>query len=108
MAETGSGLGSGSMRTFAAGLVAGLAGSYVLWKYHQSRSSRSSRMSALGKPVEENQIKEKGKPAAKMDGVLTDEVLKEQLTRNIQFFGEKVQLDLANSFVVVVGLGVSA
>ena len=33
--------------------------------------------------------------------------LKEQLTRNIQFFGEKAQLDLANAFVVVVGLGVS-
>ena len=42
-----------------------------------------------------------------MSDVLGDEVLKEQLTRNIQFFGEGVQLDLAKSFVVVVGLGVS-
>lgn len=38
---------------------------------------------------------------------LTDDVLAEQLTRNIQFFGTAGQDKIINSFVVVVGLGVS-
>lgn len=36
-----------------------------------------------------------------------DEVLVEQLTRNIQFFGADAQQQIADAFVVVVGLGVS-
>lgn len=36
-----------------------------------------------------------------------DEVLTEQLTRNVQFFGLESQKQIAGSFVVVVGLGVS-
>lgn len=34
-----------------------------------------------------------------------DEVLVEQLTRNIQFFGLEAQQKIADAFVVVVGLG---
>ena len=37
---------------------------------------------------------------------LTDEILSEQLTRNLQFFGEEAQQKLAKAFVVVIGLGV--
>lgn len=36
-----------------------------------------------------------------------DDILTEQFTRNIQFFGLQQQKDIANAFVVVVGLGVS-
>jgi hypothetical protein len=36
-----------------------------------------------------------------------DDVLVEQLTRNVQFFGLEGQKKIANAFVVVVGLGVS-
>lgn len=36
-----------------------------------------------------------------------DDILMEQLTRNVQFFGLEAQKKIANSFVVVVGLGVS-
>lgn len=36
-----------------------------------------------------------------------DEVIAEQLTRNVQFFGEESQQKIADAFVVVVGLGVS-
>ena len=39
---------------------------------------------------------------------LHDDVLGEQFTRNVQFFGEASQRHIANSFVVVIGLGVSA
>ncbi len=38
---------------------------------------------------------------------LTDEIISEQLTRNLQFFGEAAQQQLAKGFVVVVGLGVN-
>ena len=37
-----------------------------------------------------------------------DEVLAEQFTRNVQFFGLEGQLKIANAFVVVIGLGVSS
>ncbi|KAK9837825.1 hypothetical protein WJX74_005880 [Apatococcus lobatus] len=36
---------------------------------------------------------------------LTDEILLEQLTRNLQFFGEGAQQQLAQAFVIVIGLG---
>ena len=36
-----------------------------------------------------------------------DEILEEQLTRNVQFFGLEAQKRIGGSFVVVVGLGVS-
>jgi tRNA A37 threonylcarbamoyladenosine dehydratase len=36
-----------------------------------------------------------------------DDILMEQLTRNVQFFGLEAQKKIARSFVVVVGLGVS-
>lgn len=35
-----------------------------------------------------------------------DEVLAEQFTRNVQFFGQQGQIKIANAFVVVIGLGV--
>jgi hypothetical protein len=37
-----------------------------------------------------------------------DDILSEQLTRNVQFFGLRAQKVIARSFVVVVGLGVGA
>uniref|UniRef100_A0A453R9Q1 THIF-type NAD/FAD binding fold domain-containing protein n=2 Tax=Aegilops tauschii TaxID=37682 RepID=A0A453R9Q1_AEGTS len=37
--------------------------------------------------------------------LLSDEVVAEQLTRNIQFFGVESQKKVTESFVVVVGLG---
>lgn len=38
--------------------------------------------------------------------IVSDEVLAEQLTRNVQFFGVEAQQHVARSFVLVVGLGV--
>jgi len=37
-----------------------------------------------------------------------DDIVAEQLTRNIQFFGKDGQKKINDAFVVVVGLGVSA
>lgn len=48
-------------------------------------------------------------PAAQMDMARfdEDEILEEQLTRNVQFFGREAQRKIGGAFVVVVGLGVS-
>lgn len=37
-----------------------------------------------------------------------DEILAEQFTRNVQFFGQESQIKIANAFVVVIGLGVGS
>lgn len=57
---------------------------------------------------------EKGQPSIPvqrascgLSDFVNDEVLSEQFTRNVQFFGQGGQLKVANAFVVVVGLGVS-
>ncbi|KAJ8540130.1 hypothetical protein K7X08_026519 [Anisodus acutangulus] len=51
-----------------------------------------------------------GLPGSKCNGMatsnpLTDEVVSEQLTRNIQFFGLEAQQKVTASYVVVIGLG---
>lgn len=43
-----------------------------------------------------------------MSNVMQDDILREHFTRTIQFFGEDAQQSLADSLVVVVGLGVRA
>ena len=49
-----------------------------------------------------------GAAAATLADFDVDEVLSEQLTRNVQFFGLDAQKRISRAFVVVVGLGVSA
>lgn len=39
---------------------------------------------------------------------LQDDIMREQFTRNIQFFGDAAQAKVFGSFVVIVGLGVRA
>ena len=48
------------------------------------------------------------RPVLGVSSFLDDEVLSEQFTRNVQFFGEEGQLRVAKSFVVVIGLGVGS
>lgn len=45
--------------------------------------------------------------SCKLSDFTSDEVLSEQFTRNVQFFGQDGQIKIASAFVVVVGLGVS-
>jgi hypothetical protein len=45
--------------------------------------------------------------AASLEQFDRDEVLAEQLTRNVQFFGVERQRAITHAFVVVIGLGVS-
>lgn len=46
-------------------------------------------------------------PTVSMADFDRDEILEEQLTRNVQFFGLEAQRRIGSAFVVVVGLGVS-
>lgn len=41
-----------------------------------------------------------------MSNIMQDDILREHFTRTIQFFGQDAQQSLADSLVVVVGLGV--
>ena len=43
-----------------------------------------------------------------LHSALEDEILSEQFTRNVQFFGGKGQQDILDAFVVVIGLGVGS
>ncbi|XP_055810943.1 tRNA threonylcarbamoyladenosine dehydratase [Solanum dulcamara] len=65
---------------------------------------------SVGKGYTSEAVKSNGLPGSKYNGMdtpnpLTDEVVSEQLTRNIQFFGLEAQQKVTASYVVVVGLG---
>lgn len=64
----------------------------------------------VGKEFTSEAVKSNGLPGSKYNGMatpnlLTDEVVSEQLTRNIQFFGLEAQQKVTASYVVVIGLG---
>ncbi|KAK4716830.1 hypothetical protein R3W88_015168 [Solanum pinnatisectum] len=64
----------------------------------------------VGKGYTSEAVKSNGLPGSKCNGLatpnpLTDEVVSEQLTRNIQFFGLEAQQKVTASYVVVIGLG---
>lgn len=89
----------------------GAAATYLLL---QQRDSASRRPPIVGSaatepqaPQRQHQDAQAVQPASSVRNFLQDEVLVEQLTRNVQFFGEEAQQTIANSFVIVVGLGVS-
>lgn len=46
-------------------------------------------------------------PEQGLHSAFDDEILSEQFTRNVQFFGSQGQQQVHDAFVVVVGLGVS-
>ncbi|KAM3344707.1 hypothetical protein BC332_13346 [Capsicum chinense] len=65
---------------------------------------------SIGKGHISEAVKSNGLPGSKYNGMatpnpLTDEVISEQLTRNIQFFGLEAQQKVTASYVVVIGLG---
>lgn len=55
--------------------------------------------------LKKNQIKSK-KQNNTNHNFLQDKIVREHLTRNIQFFGESSQAIISNSFVIIIGLGV--
>ena len=95
----------------AAGLAVGAAATYLLLQQRDSVSGRppivGSAAAAPQAQQRQHQEAQAVQPASSVRNFLQDEVLMEQLTRNVQFFGEEAQQTIANSFVIVVGLGVS-
>ncbi|XP_015076161.1 tRNA threonylcarbamoyladenosine dehydratase isoform X2 [Solanum pennellii] len=64
----------------------------------------------VGKGYTSEAVQSNGLSGSKCNGLatpnpLTDEVVSEQLTRNIQFFGLEAQQKVTASYVVVIGLG---
>ena len=97
--------------TFAAGAGVGAS---LLWcwmsstKRQQSGNDKDAECAANGSAfdaVVEMQALGGSSTVRNFD---QDDILSEHLTRNVQFFGMEGQKKIANSFVVVVGLGVSA
>ncbi|TMW93527.1 hypothetical protein EJD97_011537 [Solanum chilense] len=65
---------------------------------------------SVGKGCTSEAVQSNGLSGSKCNGLatpnpLTDEVVSEQLTRNIQFFGLEAQQKVTASYVVVIGLG---
>lgn len=108
---------------FAAGALAGVtaaAASYYLYcccSSSGSSSNSNTKASSLKHQPSlvhhQQQHGQQPSPAhnhqhhASLQHFEQDEVLAEQLTRNVQFFGLAKQKCITNSFVVVIGLGVS-
>lgn len=92
-------------QAFAAGALAGAALTAVGAYYYCSRSQTAA---SGAKQPQQHTPDPAGTPQhANLQEFDQDEVLAEQLTRNVQFFGLDKQKQVAKSFVVVIGLGVS-
>jgi hypothetical protein len=104
--SSGSSTGSSSTVAFAAGAFAGAALSAAsLWYYYRNQQPAANRLPQAA-------VAASSQPAAAHNASLrdfeSDEILAEHLTRNVQFFGLEKQKQIATSFVVVIGLGVSS
>ena len=89
-------------------------------RYYQSRDSTYPRLPGLEPhpalpphtPVPTSELPHGHQPGPDAGGAHSvadyegDEVLEEQFTRNVQFFGSEGQRRAAQAFVVVIGLGV--
>ncbi|CAG9462002.1 unnamed protein product [Pedinophyceae sp. YPF-701] len=95
-------------------LVGGVAGAAVTWAV-LSQQRRGVDAPAVAPPSEDALEKAERRAAAFRDDdgggmpmeelLEKDEIVKEQLTRNVQFFGADAQAAVSRAFVVVVGLG---
>lgn len=92
---------------FAVGALAGATAAAFATYYYCSRSQLPS---IIQLPQQQQQQQQHSQPSQQHHASLSefdqDEVLAEQLTRNTQFFGLDKQKQIANAFVVVIGLGV--
>ncbi|GLI59189.1 hypothetical protein VaNZ11_001023 [Volvox africanus] len=83
----------------AAGTLIGSGAAYIAYNLISTRKAAAARTDSV--PT----TSRNGLGNVSVENCLNDEILAEQLTRNVQFFGEEGQLAIAKSFVVVVGLG---
>ncbi len=90
----------------AAGAIAACAALHVVQR--RSWNARSHRYDESTSGQQRSVTPTVAPDSSGLNNFLDDEILAEQFTRNVQFFGQEGQLKIANAFVVVIGLGVSA
>jgi hypothetical protein len=101
-------------QAFGAGVLAGAAAAGLAAYCYSSRSQhQTSSISIQQLPQQQQQQQQKAQASASahhasLQEFEQDEILAEQLTRNVQFFGLEHQKQITNAFVVVIGLGVRA
>lgn len=103
--------------TFAAGLALGAGAVYLASRHHRRAEAAAGLAGGPAEPAD-GQSSAPGLPCGRgaADGshqasvarFEEDDILSEQLTRNVQFFGLEGQRAIAGAFVVVIGLGVRA
>jgi glutamate-1-semialdehyde aminotransferase len=96
-------------QVFAAGALAGAAVAAAATYYYCSSSTKTPTVRQVNQQQQQQPaILQQQTPAhhASLQEFDQDEVLAEQLTRNVQFFGLDNQKGITKSFVVVIGLGV--
>jgi hypothetical protein len=91
---------------FAAGVALGCAVAYVAVRSLPTLASQPHAEPVQAAHTPPLRPAEAQQPAAATGVSLDDDILGEQLTRNVQFFGRESQQRVCDAFVVVVGLGV--
>lgn len=85
---------------FTAGAALGAASLYIYLKRAQLISQVATQL-----PPPTNDSQTHHPSSVSVENFEEDDIIKEQLTRNVQFFGLPGQKEISKSFVVVVGLG---
>lgn len=105
---------AGHAAAFAAGAALGAAALYLYTRHEWSQQTAAppaagdgTQQAAAAVPSAAASSPPANGSQFSMAEFEQDEVLEEQLTRNVQFFGLPAQKRIGGSFVVVVGLGVS-
>ncbi|XP_078444205.1 NAD(P)-binding Rossmann-fold superfamily protein isoform X2 [Wolffia australiana] len=87
-----------------AGTVLGSVSTYALLKLY-SRWSDSIDIAKAPRTSDQTLVGGTAERKSSFGDFLSDEIISEQLTRNIQFFGSESQRKVSKSFVVIIGLG---
>ncbi|KAL4443221.1 hypothetical protein ABPG75_010976 [Micractinium tetrahymenae] len=95
---------------FAAGAAVGLGAALLYTRVNRSQNTAADHAAAADgqaavPPLPAATANGSSSPAFSMADFDQDEILEEQLTRNVQFFGLEAQRRIGGAFVVVVGLG---
>ena len=99
---------AGTVVGVAAGVAVSLAG-LAAWRVYARAEAGRSRRAPLSGPglVSAATADASSAPALSSASLTADPIIREQLTRNVQFFGSRGQAGVCDALVVVVGLGVS-
>ncbi|KAL8038268.1 hypothetical protein ABFX02_11G094900 [Erythranthe guttata] len=88
-----------------AGAVLGSAATVAIFKLLPRRVGRQCTNVEAANELNDHKFTENKNHGATGSDLLMDEIVSEQLTRNIQFFGLEHQKKVVSSYVVVIGLG---